>query len=167
MPTREAGPRIRPADQDDLDILWDFLAIAAYEPNIDAAKSLPFVAAHLAGWQRPGDFGFIAESGGAALGAAWARQFSTGEEPLFFVDDRTPEVTIGVAPQVRGQGVGGRLLDALMTEAVRRGVGLCLNVRHDNPARRLYERMGFRLVGSGIPNRVGGTSFGMIWAAPR
>ena len=53
MPTREAGPRIRPADQDDLDILWDFLAIAAYEPNIDAAKSLPFVAAHLAGWQRP------------------------------------------------------------------------------------------------------------------
>jgi hypothetical protein len=48
----------------------------------------------------------------------------------------------------------------------RRGVGLCLNVRHDNPARHLYERNGFRLVpGSGVPNRVGGTSFGMIRAA--
>jgi predicted GNAT family acetyltransferase len=64
--------------------------------------------------------------------------------------------------------VGGRLLSALIAEAARRGVGLCLNVRHDNPARRLYERIGFRLVpGSAVPNRVGGTSFGMIWAAPR
>jgi hypothetical protein len=59
------------------------------------------------------------------------------------------------------------LLHALVAEAARRGVGLCLNVRHDNPAQRLYERVGFRLVpGSGVPNRVGGTSFGMIWAAP-
>ena len=58
------------------------------------------------------------------------------------------------------------LLHALIGEAARRGVGL--NVRHDNPAQRLYERVGFRLVpGSGVPNRVGGTSFGMRWAAPR
>jgi hypothetical protein len=56
------------------------------------------------------------------------------------------------------------LLDALLAEAARRNVGLCLNVRHDNPAQRLYERFGFRLVpGSDIPNRVGGTSLGMIW----
>jgi ribosomal protein S18 acetylase RimI-like enzyme len=167
MSTREAGLRIRPADQDDLDILWDFVAIAAYEPNVDAAKSVPFVAARLADWQRPSDFGFIAEGGGAALGAAWVRQFSAGEQPAFFVNDRTPEVTIGVAPQIRAQGIGGRLLDALMTEAIRRGVGLCLNVRHDNPARRLYERKGFRILASGIPNRVGGTSFGMVWGRPR
>jgi hypothetical protein len=53
----------------------------------------------------------------------------------------------------------------LFDEAARRAVGLCLNVRHDNPARRLYERVGFRLVpGPGVPNRVGGTSFGMVWA---
>jgi hypothetical protein len=40
---------------------------------------------------------------------------------------------------------------ALFAEAARRGVGLCLNVRHDNPARRLSERAGFRLVpGSGV-----------------
>jgi hypothetical protein len=78
-----------------------------------------------------------------------------------------PEITIGVNSHVRGQGVGGTLLDALIAEAGRRGVGLCLTVRHDNPARRLYERVGFCLVpGSAVPNRVGGTSFGMIWAAP-
>ena len=168
MSGREPEIGIRAATQDDFGLLWEFLAIAAYEPDVDAAKAVPFVAAHLAGWRRPEDFGFIAEREGAAIGAAWARQFSLNEEPAFYVDERTPEITIGVRPHGRGQGIGRMLLDALMAEAVRRGVGLCLNVRHDNPARHLYERIGFRLVpGSGVPNRVGGTSLGMIWTAPR
>ena len=164
MSMRDPAARIRTATQNDLDILWDFLAIAAYEPNADAAKAVPFAAAHLAGWQRSEDFGFIAEIDAVAIGAAWARQFSRDEQPAFYVDEHTPEVTIGVAEAARGQGVGGMLLRALIAEAARRGVGLCLNVRQDNPARRLYERTGFRLVASSaVPNRVGGTSFGMIW----
>ena len=164
MSMRDPAARIRTATQNDLDILWDFLAIAAYEPNADAAKAVPFAAAHLAGWQRSEDFGFIAEIDAAAIGAAWARQFSRDEQPAFYVDEHTPEVTIGVAEAARGQGVGGMLLRALIAEAARRGVGLFLNVRHDNPAWRLYERTGFRLVASSaVPNRVGGTSFGMIW----
>jgi ribosomal protein S18 acetylase RimI-like enzyme len=162
------GILIRSATRDDLAILWDFLAIAAYEADVTAAKAVPFVATHLEGWRRSEDFGFIAERGAEAVGAAWARQFAPGEQPAFYVDDRTPEVTIGVSEAARGKGVGGRLLGALVADAARRGVGLCLNVRHDNPARRLYERIGYRLVpGSAVPNRVGGTSFGMIWAAPR
>jgi ribosomal protein S18 acetylase RimI-like enzyme len=162
------GILIRPATQDDLAVLWDFLVIAAYEADVASARAVQFVAAHLEGWQRSEDFGFIAERDAEAVGAAWARQFSPDEQPAFYVDGRTPEVTIGVSGAARGEGVGGRLLGALIAEAARRGVGLCLNVRHDNPARRLYERIGFRLVpGSAVPNRVGGTSFGMIWAAPR
>jgi ribosomal protein S18 acetylase RimI-like enzyme len=126
-----------------------------------------FVAAHLAGWQRSEDFGFIAERDAEAIGAAWARQFSPNEQPAFYLDTRTPEVTIGVTEAARRQGVGARLLSALLAEAARRGVGLCLNARHDNPARHLYERIGFcRVPGSAVPNRVGGMSFGMIWAAP-
>ena len=168
MPRHETEIGIRRATGDDLALLWDFVTIAAYEADVAAAKAVPFVAAHLAGWRRPGDFGFIAERDGKAIGAAWARQFSPEEQPAFYVDQRTPEITIGVTPRMRGQGVGGMLLDALIDEATQQGIGLCLNVRHDNPARRLYERMGFRLVpGSGVPNRVGGTSFGMLWAAQR
>ena len=132
-----------------------------------AARAVPFVAANLAGWRRPEDFGFVAEIDDAPIGAAWARQFARDEPSAFYVDGHTPEITIGVTERSRGQGVGGLLLRALTDEAARRGVGLCLNVRHDNPARRLYERVGFRLVpGSAVPNRVGGTSLGMIWAAP-
>src|SRR5205085_7586067 len=55
-----------------------------------------------------------------AIGAAWARQFAPGEQPAFYVDGRTPEVTIGVSEAARGQGVGGRLLRAVTAEAARR-----------------------------------------------
>jgi hypothetical protein len=64
---------IRPAVQDDLNVLWDFLAMAAYEPDALAAKAVPSVAKYLVGWQRPGDFGFIVEQNGEIIGAAWAR----------------------------------------------------------------------------------------------
>src|SRR5207248_9313325 len=168
MPSGETKLLLRPATPGDLGLLWRFLAIAAYEPDIERAKAVPIVAAHLAGWRRREDFGFVAEQDGVGLGAAWARQFSADEQPAFYVDHRTPELTIGVKTDNRAQGIGGRLLHAVIAEATRRGVGLCLNVRHDNPARRLYERTGFRLVpGSAVPNRVGGTSLGMIRSAPR
>jgi ribosomal protein S18 acetylase RimI-like enzyme len=154
---------IRPANQDDVKLLWEFLAIAAYEPNAGAARAQPLVAAHLEGWQRTDDFGFVAEQDGLAIGAAWARQFSTSDEPTFHVDDGTPEISIGIRESARGQGVGQALLRTLIAEAGRRGLGLCLNVRDSNPALRLYERVGFEIVpDSSVPNRVGGLSIGMI-----
>src|SRR5262249_38089452 len=75
----KSQPTIRPAVQDDLDVLWDFLAMAAYEADAEAAKAIPGVAKYLVGWQRPGDFGFIAADNGEIIGAAWARRFSDKE----------------------------------------------------------------------------------------
>src|SRR6266480_6432759 len=147
--------------------LWDFLAMAAYEPDADAAKAVPFVAKYLVGWQRPGDFGFIAEQNGEILGAAWARRFSTEELRSHYGDEETPKVSIGVKPEARGQGVGEKLMRALIGEAARRGLGLCLSVRTENPARRLYERLGFRdIPGSAAANRAGGMSIGMVLSGP-
>jgi hypothetical protein len=80
----ETAIRIRSAAQDDLGILWDFLAIAAHEADVTAARAGPFVAAHLEGWQRSEDFGFIAERDAEAIGAARARQFSPDEQPVLF-----------------------------------------------------------------------------------
>ena len=56
--------------------------------------------------------------------------------------------TIAVAPAAQGRGVGGRLLDALVQEAARRGAtSLLLEVRADNePAIALYTRRGFERI---------------------
>jgi len=153
---------IRPAVQDDLKVLWDFLAIAAYEPNAEAAKAVPSVAKYLLGWQRPGDFGFIAEQNRDIIGAAWARRFSAEELRVPYGDEQAPKLSIGVKPNARGQGLGEKLMRAMIDEAARRGLGLCLSVRSENPARRLYERLGFRDVpGSAVTNRTGSMSIGM------
>ena len=71
-------------------------------------------------------------------------------------------MSVGVKPNARGQGVGEKLMRALIGEAARRGLGLDLSVRSENPARRLYERLGFHdIPGSAVTNRVGGMSIGM------
>ncbi len=53
--------------------------------------------------------------------------------------------TMAVAPAAQGQGLGARLLGALLAEAARRGQrAVSLEVRADNaPAQRLYARAGF------------------------
>src|ERR1700689_3168771 len=103
-----AGILLRPAVPDDLEILWDFLAIAAYEPDITAAKAIPNVPIYLDGWQRPGDFGFIAERDAAPVGAVWAREYPpcNDKSHRIYYAERTPEMSIGVKPDARGQGIG-------------------------------------------------------------
>ncbi|MBU1948064.1 MAG: GNAT family N-acetyltransferase [Candidatus Eisenbacteria bacterium] len=49
-------------------------------------------------------------------------------------------VFVGVQPSERGHGIGGRLVN----EALDRCEGsMKLHVEYDNPAKRLYERIGF------------------------
>jgi GNAT superfamily N-acetyltransferase len=158
-----SGMLLRPAVQDDLEILWDFLAMATYEPDAVTAKAIAMVAVYLDDWQRPGDFGIIAERDNTPIGAIWAREFPPSDDKRFYHAERTPEMSIAVKPDVRGQGVGRMLVAALIAEARHRGLGLCLNVRNTNPARRLYERMGFEAVpGMTVTNRVGGLSIWMV-----
>jgi ribosomal protein S18 acetylase RimI-like enzyme len=52
-------------------------------------------------------------------------------------------VDISLLPAHRGSGVGTELLRALQQEATTAGKPLRLSVARDNPARRLYARLGF------------------------
>jgi len=53
---------------------------------------------------------------------------------------------IAFIPEQRGQGVGTRLLHALLAYAQARQVTVTLHVEPLNPAQRLYARLGFRLL---------------------
>lgn len=160
------GVIVREAQSNDSALLWEFLAIAAHEPSARAAQDVPVIAAILEGWKRPGDFGCIGELDGTAIGAAWARQYEPKDKPPVYAGPDVPEITIGVRPEVRAQGVGARLLRWLEQAARDRGChGLCLIVRDQNPALGLYERTGYRRIpGSEFQNRIGGLSIGMLLA---
>jgi ribosomal protein S18 acetylase RimI-like enzyme len=56
---------------------------------------------------------------------------------------------MAVMPAWRGQGVGSRLLAALLDAAAGRYATVSLNVQADNPAARLYRRFGFEVVEDG------------------
>ncbi|RDJ98430.1 GNAT family N-acetyltransferase [Paraburkholderia lacunae] len=52
---------------------------------------------------------------------------------------------IQVLPSHQGKGIGENVLRAVLAAAKREGVPVSLTVLHGNPARRLYERLGFKL----------------------
>ena len=54
---------------------------------------------------------------------------------------------IEVAPDFQSQGIGTHLIRDLQDEAERQGIPLRLRVLKGNPARRLYERLGFAATG--------------------
>lgn len=56
-------------------------------------------------------------------------------------------IDIALLPEHRGHGAGTSLLRELVEEAARDGRPVSLCVERTNPARRLYERLGFRPVG--------------------
>lgn len=53
-------------------------------------------------------------------------------------------VEISLMPPYRGRGLGGALLAAVQTYAQARGKKCSIHVEQSNPARHLYERLGFR-----------------------
>ncbi|BBY66736.1 GNAT family N-acetyltransferase [Mycolicibacterium helvum] len=88
------------------------------------------------------------DEGGVPVGAVWTYHSSpplrsdAAGVPL-------PELCIAVAPEWRGAGIGGLLLAALFADLARDFDTMCTNVHVRNPAKRLYERTGFRVVGQG------------------
>ncbi|MCV7224663.1 GNAT family N-acetyltransferase [Mycolicibacterium komossense] len=85
---------------------------------------------------------------GAPIGAVWTYR---GDPPLRCdpAGVPLPELCIGVTPGHRGVGIGAMLLDALFAELAKDHETMCTNVHVRNPAKRLYERKGFRVVGQG------------------
>jgi ribosomal protein S18 acetylase RimI-like enzyme len=154
---------IRPVTPADAPFLWDMLYEAIYVPEGEPRPSrdllsLPEISHYVAGWGQPGDYGLIAvdAASGRRAGAAWLRLLTGANAGFGYVDDGTPELSIALAAEYRGQGIGSALLRALLAHADSRYAAVSLSVDPRNPALRLYERLGFVAAG------INGTSVTMI-----
>ena len=116
-------------------------------PTGDQVLADPRYAMYLAGWPTPGDYGLIAEQD-APIGAAWYRIYSEATHGHGFVAEEIPELSIAVIASRRHQGIGRRLLVDLIEASVYQGYpAISLSVNDGNPARGLYESVGFVYVG--------------------
>lgn len=75
-------------------------------------------------------------------------------EPIgrLYVDRRPDEirvVDIALLEAARGQGIGGRLMGDILAEAARNGLPVRIHVEKSNPARHLYDRLGFQVEETG------------------
>jgi ribosomal-protein-alanine N-acetyltransferase len=87
----------------------------------------------------------VAERDGEAVGTVSIRHNRDAESMHLFA--------LEVATNLRGRGIGGAIVAWVIEEARRRGcTRVYLEVRTDNPARRLYHRLGFRRVGKAFLN---------------
>ena len=127
-------------------MLWTALA---WRPGVELPPR-EFVLAHPqvvvfhAGWGRAGDLGLVAEDDGEPIGLVWYRFFTEEAHGEGYVDEETPELAIAVRDGHRGRGVGAQLMEAIHARARADGVAqISLSVNLDNPARRLYERLGY------------------------
>jgi ribosomal protein S18 acetylase RimI-like enzyme len=68
------------------------------------------------------------------------RLYLDRSEPYIHVID------IALLPEYRGAGIGGRLMQDVLSEAAAAGKTVQIHVERNNPALRLYERLRFRIL---------------------
>ncbi len=105
----------------------------------------PELSRYVEGWGRAGDLGFVAVEveNNLPVGAAWSRLPGVVDKGFAYLNDETPELAVAVLPEHRGRGVGTSLMKRLLSEASALFPAVSLSVSAENPARRLYERLGF------------------------
>lgn len=144
--------KMRPAIAADYDFLVDMLVEAVnWSEDMDLPRHVvmadPEFARYVEGWPRHGDVGLIAEADGRPIGAVWLRSFTADEPGFGYVADDVPELSIAVAPEWRGRGVGRGLLREMTTLAQEMGLrAISVSVERGNHAADLYRGEGYRFL---------------------
>ncbi len=138
---------VRASQKSDEPFLWEMLYQALYVPEGEPPLpreivQQPELSQYVREWGQPDDVGMIALEDEKPIGAVWLRQIKA----YGYVDDQTPELSIAMLPDYRGQGLGTRLMQELMATVRPHYAAISLSVSLDNQALRLYQRLGFEIV---------------------
>jgi GNAT superfamily N-acetyltransferase len=142
-----AIPSVRPAEPSDRDFLRsvyastraDELALTGWSAEACAdfvAMQFDAQEAHYRQHFPQADLGVIEVCEGGTTVPAGRLWVDRRAESVHVLD-------IALLDGFRGQGLGSACLCRLMAEAAARGVPLTIKVERFNPARRLYDRLGF------------------------
>lgn len=144
---RLQGSLIRRLNSDDEDFIREILFHAVYVGEDDPPLKRSFldeprIAPYTQDFgKKEGDFGYaFVNKEGRDIGAAWLRFLPLG---YAYLDDETPELTVGFFPGYTGRGYGSELLTRLLEAAKDQYPAVCLSVDRRNRAQVLYRRLGF------------------------
>lgn len=114
------------------------LAVTGWEQErIDAFLRMQFEAQHRYYQETfpPSDY-LVIERHGTPIGRIYIGRW----------EDNIRLIDLALLPEHRNQGIGTQLVREVMAEAAAAGKPVQLHVELNNPARYLYERLGFRIV---------------------
>ncbi len=142
---------IRPLTAADEPVLWEMVRQALRTTEGEPAPSSevvqrPEFARYVEDWGREGDTGFVAydPAQNELLGAVWCRVPGNKQTK----QEGTPELAFVVKPLHRKHGIGAAMLTQFVKANPKHST-IAIRASANNPAVRLYERFGFRVVESG------------------
>ena len=142
-------------------LLWLFDRVVRYSVLYGEAHTTPSVEG-VACWLSPGEthlaLGRLMRSGlyGTPLKMGWAayrrfasyRSYADGLHKLYAPDLHWYLWAVGVSPPSQGRGIGGMLLEPVLTRASADGVACYLETGEERNI-RFYEKHGFKVAGEG------------------
>ena len=138
---------VRLLEQKDYSLLEDFLYHAIYIPDGEEMPPRelifePEIFVYIKDFGGKDDLGVVAELDGEVVGIAWTRIIPAYGN----IDKETPELAISVLPELRGQGIGTKLMEHLFRALEKRGYKrTSLSVQKNNPAVRFYQRLEYEV----------------------
>ena len=136
-------PGLRPVTEADREFLLRLYASTRADELAQVAWAEGALEAFLEQQFSAQDAHYRANYPGATLDVIEVDREAAGRLYVHRGEDDIRIMDIALAPRFRGRGIGTALLRELMAEAGSSGRSLSIHVEMQNPARSLYDRLGF------------------------
>jgi len=143
---------IRELKETEIPLLRHFLYEAIYLPDPEVVLppeiiKQPEISLYIDKWGQRDDLCLVALVDEKVIGAVWTRILSGKRRGYGNIDDKTPEFSISVFKEYRGQGIGKALMEKMIALLKEKGYSQAsLSVAKDNYACKLYLDLGFSIL---------------------